>query len=85
MCVQASQPERANRTSPLSMLQPTNEVGLEMDLNAGFPKKPEAKRGMKVHPLQTRGVDMLEECEHADSDGSVRACRSVVVLEWREV
>lgn len=55
------------------------------DLNAGFPKKPEAKRGTKAQHLQTRGVDMLEECEDADSDGSVRACRSVMVLEWREV
>lgn len=67
------------------MQQPTNEVRLETDLNAGFPKKPEAKRGTKVQPLQTRGVDVLEECEHADSDGSVRACQSVVVLEWHEV
>lgn len=67
------------------MQQPTNEVWLEIDLNTGFPKKPKAKRRIKALPLQTRGVDMLEECEDADSDGSVRACRSVMVLEWHEV
>lgn len=75
----------ASGTSPLSMQQPTNEERLEMDLNAGFPKKPRAKRGTKAQPLQTREVDMVEECEDADSDGSVRACWSVMVVEWCEV
>lgn len=50
-----------------------------------FLKSPKVNKEMKAQPLQTRGADMLEECEDADSDGSARACRSVMVLEWHEV
>lgn len=35
----------ASGMSTVSMKQPTNKAWLEMDLNAGFPKKPEAKQG----------------------------------------